>query len=180
MAVREWERTSVDGDGVVSRSFGFENVRTRGVRPWVKVYLDAWATLKNIKGFSDMTCEVLYQILCLYPEAVRKAQVRSEATNTEVVPTVSPTIEDKRYWEAALGTTLPVINNSITKLVKMGILERVKRGAYIINPEIIGCGTEVSMERLRRIRGTFEISENGAVVAPIIEGEPLEDVSETA
>ena len=177
MALKEWERTAVDSDGVISRSFGFENIRTKAVRPWVKVYLDAWATFKNIKGFSDMTCEVLYQILCLYPEAVRKAQVRSEATNTTVVPTVSPTIEDKRYWEAALGTTLPVINNSITKLVKMGILERVKRGAYIINPEIIGCGSEVSMERLRKIRGTFEISADGAVVAPIIEGEPLEDVS---
>lgn len=171
MAIRE-RRRQVDVNGeIVSDVTEYETARTKAVRPWIKVYLDAWATLKNIKGFSDMTCDVLYQILCLYPEAVRRARVRTEATGETVPPMVSPTIEDKRFWAAMLETTLPVVNNSVTKLVKMGVLQRVKRGSYLINPEIIGCGPEVDMERLRSISGTFRIDRDGATVEPVFVGE---------
>lgn len=172
MAVKEsGHRLVHDGDGVVVDSYTeFESVRYKASRPWVKVYLDAWAMFKNIKGFSDTTCDVLYQILCLYPDAVRKARVRSDATGTYVPPAVSPTIDDKRFWAATMHTSLPVINNAVNKLLKMGILKRVKRGAYLINPELIGCGTEVDMERLRSISGTFKIDKSGATIEPIFEG----------
>lgn len=175
VAIRERERIAYDEDGRRHRSYEYETTSVKSSKPWVRVYLDAWATFKNVKGFSDVTCEVLYQILCLYPPAVRKAKERTEALGVKVVPTITPTMEDKHYWEVAIGTTLPVINNSITRLVKMGILTRVKRGSYLINPELIGCGTEVDMENLRKIKGTFEIGEDGSVIFPTFEGDLFAD-----
>lgn len=174
MAIREHNGMRVDDETgeLVHTYTNFESVRTKAVRPWIKVYLDAWATLKNVKGFSDVTCEVLYQILCLYPEAVRRAKVRTDASGRYVKPVVTPSVEDKRFWADVLGTQLPVINNSISKLVKMGILMREKRGAYLVNPELIGCGPEQDMERLRSITATFTISENGATITPTLDMEP--------
>ena len=156
----------IDEDGNESTTLDIQDDYRKPPKPWVKVYLDAWATFKDIKGFSDLTCDVLYRILCLYPAAVQIAKQRTKEAGEYVAPVISIDMTDKEFWSATLKVPIASINNAITKLVKMGMIERVSRGRFVINPELVGCGSERSMEMLRAISGTFQISAEGAIIKP--------------
>lgn len=156
---------------VLSQFESYEDINTLEARPWVKIYLDAWAVIKQVNGFSDVTKDVLYHMMCMYPDAMRKARTRARDGGEPLVPKITPTSDDKEYWAALMGTSVNVINNSISKLQKMGAISRVKRGSYIINPEIVGYGYESEMENLRAIAGTFRIDKDGASIEPMFEGE---------
>jgi len=160
------DKRRIGPDGKESRTLDIEDDYRKPPKPWVKVYLDAWATFKDIKGFSDLTCDVLYRILCLYPAAVQIAKQRTNEAGEYVAPVVAVNMTDKEFWSLTLKVPIASINNAITKLVKMGMIERVGRGRFVINPELVGCGSEKSMEMLRAISGTFQISAEGAIIKP--------------
>jgi len=137
-------------------------------RQWVRLYLDAWVTIKGMKGITKQTLDVLYQLLRLLPAAY--------AADNEL-PVVVPSVYHKDEWAKELNTTRAVINKHILKLEKEGVITRVVRdgkqvrGSYIINPQLIGYGTNANVDNLSRIYGTFRIDVDGATVEPVFVGE---------
>lgn len=135
-------------------------------RQWVRLYLGAWATIKGMRGIGNQCLDVLYLMLRLLPVAYAE---------NEELPVVVPSVYHKDEWAKELKTTRAVINKHIQKLEKEGVISRVRRdgkavrGAYVINPQLIGYGTETNVDKLRRIYGTFQIDENGATIHPVLE-----------
>ena len=136
-------------------------------RQWVRLYLDAWVTIKGMNGITKQTLDVLYQLLRLLPAAY--------AAGNEL-PVVVPSVYHKDEWAKELNTTRAVINKHILKLEKEGAITRVVRdgkqvrGSYIINPQLIGYGTNANVDNLSRIYGTFRIDRDGATVEPVFVG----------
>lgn len=135
-------------------------------RQWVRLYLDAWVTIKGMRGITKQTLEVLYHLLRLLPAAY--------AVDSEL-PIVVPSTYHKDSWAQELGTTRAVINKHIQRLEREGVITRVTRdgrpvrGSYIVNPQLVGYGTNANVDSLSRIYGTFRIDRDGAVVEPVFE-----------
>lgn len=143
-------------------------------RQWVRLYLDAWVTIKGMRGITKQTLDVLYLLLRLLPAAY--------ATDNEL-PVVVPSVYHKDEWAKELHTTRAVINKHILKLEKEGVISRVVRdgkqvrGSYVVNPQLIGYGTNTHIDNLSKIYGTFRIDKSGATIEPIFDGGSERDAS---
>ena len=107
--------------------------------PFIKVYLD------YIMFLNDLSRKHSAVLMCLI---LHMSYADAEAGQTIFVnAAMKKRIADK------LDTTIGCLNNSLTALVRCGVLFRIARGTYQVNPFIFGRGDWRDIELLR-----FEIS----------------------
>ena len=80
----------------------------------------------------------------------------------------------KKIIAKELETSIPTIDNSLSKLTKKGILRREGTGVYRLNPHLFGKG---SWQDIKKIRLTWEYGEEGrTLLITEIEKEIVEDI----
>ena len=85
-----------------------------------------------------------------------------------------------------LGIKKPSLDNNISRLTKEGIIKRIDRGIYILNPNLFGRG---DYQDIKKLRIEWEYSDKGRELKKVetdtheqttMDFEPKEDIKEVA
>lgn len=114
---------------------------------FVKLYIKAWCAFKNVK---DVNTSFLYALLPYMTYAKNEQLITLSST-------IKKRIADELHWSQK--HLQQRFNTELEKLIKYGIIKRLGRGTYQVNPELIGKG---EWKDIAKLRATFHLS-NGKV-----------------
>lgn len=142
--VQQTEHTIIDKNGEVQSNTKSTVLKVEAEPSYIKIYLQDILYLNNLQ--SNQT-GLLYELLSYLNY------------DNEIV--LNSTI--KRRIAEKLETTIQVIDNNLSKLVKKDILKRVGRGVYIANPYLFGKGKwkDILEKRIEHISLKIEYSKEG-------------------
>lgn len=129
------------GEVVSERTVTYDVMPASDEPDYVKLYVRAWVVFKGMHGINPTDSDVLAALL----------QYMSYAQNGQIVYTSAAM---KRVITEQLHCSMGAVNNALTRLAKHGVLKRVDRGAYQVNPELVGKGPWADIKRLR---ATFSV-----------------------
>lgn len=114
---------------------------------YVKLYLNAWCIFKDIKG---VNLKVLYKIL----------PFMTYAENEQLICFTSYLKKEiAKSLEWAEKSALNRFNQELKKMCDAGVLKKIDRDTYQVNPELIGRG---AWKDINKLRATFNLA-NGKV-----------------
>ena len=114
---------------------------------YVKLYLNAWCVFKDVKG---VNLKLLYKIL----------PYMTYAENEQLICFTSylkKEIAKNLDWSEK--SSLNRFNQELKKMCNAGVLKKIDRDTYQVNPELVGRG---SWKDILKLRATFNLK-NGAV-----------------
>lgn len=114
---------------------------------YIKLYLNAWCVFKDIKG---VNLKLLYQILP-YMTYAQEQQIIGFTTY------IKKKIASELDW--AEKSSLNRFNHELKKMCDAGVLKKIDRDTYQVNPELIGRG---AWKDINKLRATFNLA-NGKV-----------------
>ena len=126
--------------------------RSDGEGGFVKLYLNDLARLTKIQHKSMLVLFELIKIMDYNNEisiSIGKKKSICESLN------IYNLVGENRV----LGTN--IVDQHITKLVKVGILARIDKGMYVANPSMFGKGRWMD---IKKIRMSVEYSEDGRII----------------
>lgn len=106
---------------------------------YVKLYVRAWCEFKGLEGLRESDKDVFVQLL----------PVMTYAKDNQIIYTNSALRR-----EIARRVGIKTIDNALTRLVHAGVLKRVARGTFSVNPELVGKG---SWGDIKTFRATFNV-----------------------
>lgn len=120
----------MDENGVIKSEE--KTFRFRSEEPnYIKIYLEDISYLYSVpKGSSDLIYELF--------------NYTTYGTNEIIINSFV-----KQKISKKINTTIPTINNNLTKLVQKGILNRPGSGVFILNPYLFGKGDWKSVKNMR-------------------------------
>lgn len=145
--------STLDRTAVIDREtgelVGEKIVQTQVIRAtdepdYVKLYVRAWCAFKGLDRLRDSDKDVLLNLL---PVMTYAEQGQIIYTNSTLRKTIAEKLE------------LKTIDNALTRLVKSGVLKRVARGTFAVNPELVGKGT---WHDIKQLKATFNVIGTGA------------------
>lgn len=131
--------TESTNDGEVTNSVNTNSFQAEAEPPYVKLYLD---DIARLNGLSPKTNAVLQAI-------VKYMNFRNE---------IILVAHNKRQISAELNTTMNTLNDCIKKLVKKGMLIRIDKSCYLVDPSLFGKGR---WKDIKNLRLTIEYGEQG-------------------
>lgn len=111
---------------------------------YIKLYVDHVCSFKQLGGGQKSL------LLCLLEQV-------SWASDDKPM-TVSISSGLKQVWASELGMSVKSINNYLVDLVKKGVISRIGRGYYMLNPDYFGKG---DWRDIKRLRAMVEYDEDG-------------------
>lgn len=138
---QEIEKLNLETGEVTRESTVIKKVRC-DEPPYAKFYLDGWLGFKQIKSVNH---SFLFELMP-YTAYADGGQLLSLTSH------VKRKIGKKLGWKEE--TVLNRFNHELCQLVKTGVLKRIDRSAYVVNPELIGKG---DWKDIRRLRVTFNL-----------------------
>ena len=159
MAHKEGATRVIERDRIIDSDTGevtYERVKTQSASTepyYVKLYFEAWAAFK---GKGPLNSDLLVRLLPYMTYA-------SEGQRVVLNPAVKKQIARDMGWSGKDSRSLlSRVNHELAKLGKTGVIRKIDRDIWEVNPEVIGRG---DWKDIRELRATFNvIGENAGEV----------------
>lgn len=136
----EETREHIDHEtGEVKTTMKLTSVKHEQEPSFIKLYLNDLCKLNDIPKSGNDTLNELLQLTDYRNEIVLNSAIKERLCK-------------------ALGIKKPSLDNNISKLTAQGILNRVARGIYMLNPHIFGKG---KWQDIKKLRIEWEYSSKG-------------------
>lgn len=160
--IRELKHTHVDADGVITQTADIYILKTLPPEPaYVKMYIE---DIGRMSGLQSAHAEILFYVAAMvdYDGIVMLSGRR------------------KKIIADSFGGSVKTVDNAITAYIKSGLLFRVARGEYELNPSLFARGEwKTIMERRTAFMVNIKYSlENGRKVLELVpDAEPEKSIN---